>query len=75
MSLTTKEAPKIGLITAICIIAANMIGTGVFTSLGFQVLGIQSISALLLLWVAGGVVAICGALTYAELAVSMPRSE
>ncbi len=74
MSLPTKETPKIGLITAICIIAANMIGTGVFTSLGFQVLGIQSISALLLLWVAGGVVAICGALTYAELAVSMPRS-
>jgi APA family basic amino acid/polyamine antiporter len=72
--LSEKNTPKIGLITAICLIAANMIGTGVFTSLGFQVMGIQSISALLLLWVAGGIVAICGALTYAELAVSMPKS-
>jgi APA family basic amino acid/polyamine antiporter len=72
--LSNKETPKIGLITAICLIAANMIGTGVFTSLGFQVLGIQSVSALLMLWVAGGIVALCGALTYAELAVSMPKS-
>ena len=74
MSLPDKEIPKIGLVTAICIIAANMIGTGVFTSLGFQILGIQSTSTLLLLWVAGGIVAICGALTYAELAISMPKS-
>jgi APA family basic amino acid/polyamine antiporter len=74
VSLPDKETPKVGLVTAICIIAANMIGTGVFTSLGFQVMGIHSVSALLLLWVTGGIVAICGALTYAELAVSMPRS-
>ena len=32
-----------------------MVGTGVFTSLGFQVLGIHSVFALLLLWVIGGV--------------------
>jgi APA family basic amino acid/polyamine antiporter len=72
--LSNRKTPKIGLITAICLIAANMIGTGVFTSLGFQVINIQSVSTLLLLWIAGGIVALCGALTYAELAVSMPKS-
>ena len=72
--MSDKETPKIGLITAISIIVASMIGTGVFTSLGFQVIGIKSVSALLMLWIAGGVVALCGALSYAELAISMPRS-
>jgi APA family basic amino acid/polyamine antiporter len=51
-----------------------MIGTGVFTSLGFQVQSIQSGFSLLLLWIVGGVVALCGALSYAELAAAFPRS-
>ena len=51
-----------------------MIGTGVFTSLGYQLMGIDSAFAILLLWVVGGVVATCGALCYAELAARLPRS-
>jgi len=51
-----------------------MIGTGVFTSLGFQLVGIQSIFPLLMLWVIGGIVALCGALTYSELGSAFPRS-
>ncbi len=51
-----------------------MIGTGVFTSLGFQAAGIDSTVSLLLIWVIGGIVALCGALTYAEIAVRLPRS-
>jgi APA family basic amino acid/polyamine antiporter len=65
---------KIGLVTAICLIVANMIGVGVFTSLGYQVIGTHSVFAILSLWVIGGVVALCGALTYGELSVAMPRS-
>jgi len=60
--------------TAIAVVVANMIGTGVFTSLGFQLLDIQSGFALLMLWVVGGVIALCGALTYAELGAALPRS-
>lgn len=60
--------------TAIAIIIANMIGTGVFTSLGFQLLGIQSGFAILMLWIVGGITALCGALTYAELGAAFPRS-
>ena len=67
-------AKKFSLRTAIAIVVANMIGTGVFTSLGFQLLDIQSTFVLLMLWLVGGVTALCGALTYAELAATLPRS-
>ena len=56
------------------IVIANMIGTGVFTSLGFQLLDIRSGFVLLLLWGLGGLIALCGAMTYAELGAAMPRS-
>lgn len=52
---------------------ADMIGLGVFTSLGFRARYVQSGFALVLLW-ALGVVALCGALCYAELATMAPRS-
>ena len=51
-----------------------MVGTGVFTSLGFQLEEIQSGFALLLLWVVGGVVALAGAVSYGELGSVLPRS-
>ena len=60
--------------TATAIVIADMVGIGVFTSLGFQVIDIKSGFALLLLWIVGGAVALCGALCYAELATMLPRS-
>jgi APA family basic amino acid/polyamine antiporter len=65
---------KIGFNTAVSIVIANMIGTGVFTSLGFQVLGIESGFALIMLWVVGGILALCGALTYGEIGAAFPES-
>ena len=56
------------------VVVANMIGTGVFTSLGFQLVEIQSTFPLLLLWVVGGAAAFCGAVSYAELGAAIPRS-
>ena len=47
--------------TAITLVIANMVGTGVFTSLGFQLLDIQHAGIILLLWLIGGIVALCGA--------------
>ena len=73
-SEVTQAKEKFTATTAIAVVVANMIGTGVFTSLGFQLLDIQSGFALLMLWVVGGVTALCGALTYAELGAAMPRS-
>jgi APA family basic amino acid/polyamine antiporter len=70
----TRSPYKITFLTGAAIVIANMVGTGVFTSLGFQVLGIQSGFALLMLWLVGGLIALCGAVSYAELAAAMPRS-
>ena len=72
-----KSAPPkrtIGFVTACSIVIANIIGTGIFTSLGFQLNDIQSGFALLMLWVIGGIVALCGALCYGELSAALPRS-
>jgi len=60
--------------TVTAVVIANMVGTGVFTSLGFQLLDIQSGFAILTLWATGGLIAVCGAMTYAELGAAMPRS-
>jgi APA family basic amino acid/polyamine antiporter len=60
--------------TAIALAVANMIGIGVFTSLGFQVRDLPSGFALIMLWVVGGIIALCGGLSYAELATAFPRS-
>ena len=70
----SQKTPSIGLFTSICLVVASMVGTGVFTSLGFQVLDIQSGFALLFLWTIGGIFALCGALCYGELGAAMPRS-
>ena len=59
---------------AAAVVIANMVGTGVFTSLGFQLLEIRSPFVLLLLWGVGGLTALCGALSYAELGAALPRS-
>lgn len=59
---------------ASAVIIANMIGTGVFTSLGYQLVDLKSGFVLIMLWVVGGVSALCGALTYAELGAALPRS-
>ena len=64
----------IGARTATFVVMANMVGAGVFTSLGFQVAAIPSAFPLLMLWAVGGVYALCGAVCYGELAAAMPRS-
>src|SRR5262249_46821384 len=73
---TSKGSAVAGIstVTATAIVVADMIGVGVFTSLGFQVKDITSGFVLLLLWTVGGVAALCGAICYAELAAMFPRS-
>jgi APA family basic amino acid/polyamine antiporter len=68
------EHNKVGLGTCVALVMANMIGTGVFASLGFQVAALPSPFLIVVLWILGGLVALCGALSYAELAAALPRS-
>jgi basic amino acid/polyamine antiporter, APA family len=68
------ENRPVTLFSAVIIVIANMIGIGVFTTLGFQVASLHSPFAVLMLWVLGAVGAFCGALCYGELGAMMPRS-
>jgi|JI9StandDraft_2_1071091.scaffolds.fasta_scaffold36014_3 APA family basic amino acid/polyamine antiporter len=65
---------KYTLSVAIMLVIANMIGTGVFTSLGYQVGPLPSGFVILMLWLVGGVVALSGAFTYAEIATTLKKS-
>ncbi len=65
---------KIGWKTAAAIVISNMIGTGVFTSLGFQLAAVQNTWSIILLWTIGGMLALIGAFTYAELGTHFKES-
>lgn len=65
---------KIKFPTALSVVIANMIGTGVFTSLGYQLPAISDFSAIIALWLVGGIVALFGAFAYSELGAALPRS-
>lgn len=64
---------KIDLMAAVSLVVANMIGTGVFTGLGFQLLSHEQGFTILALWIAGGIMAFLGAVSYAELATRLPQ--
>ena len=64
----------VSVIVATAIVVADMVGVGVFTSLGFQVKDIPSGFSILLLWTVGGIVALCGVFSYSELGAMFPRS-
>ena len=71
------EPPKaegFGLATATFVIISSMIGVGVLTTSGHTVAKLGSNQLMLVLWVVGGIVALCGALTLAELSAALPRS-
>src|SRR5215475_13576280 len=64
----------VSVMVATAIVVADMIGVGVFTSLGFQVKDMPSGFSILLLWIVGGLVALCGVFSYSELGAMFPRS-
>jgi APA family basic amino acid/polyamine antiporter len=65
---------RVSVIVATAIVVADMVGVGVFTSLGFQVKDIPSGFSILMLWTVGGLVALCGVFSYSELGAMFPRS-
>lgn len=65
---------RVGFWVCATLVFSSMVGTGVFTSLGFQVGSLPSPFVILILWALGGIVALCGTLSYAELAAALPRS-
>lgn len=71
---TSSSLRRLGFSAALATVVANIIGTGVFTTLGFQVTEIPDGFALLLLWIVGGLIALTGALSYGELAAAIRGS-
>ena len=72
--IVTAPKRQLGLTVTAAIVVANMIGTGVFTSTGFQAASLHDGLTILACWVLGGVIALCGAATYAELGSMMPKA-
>lgn len=65
---------ELGLFPATNIVIANMIGAGIFTTSGLLMQQLGSPVLMLTLWLAGGILALCGALCYGELGAAMPRA-
>ena len=72
--MTNNPTNKVNWLTATAIVIANMIGAGIFTSLGFQLVDTVNSWSIIMLWVLGAVMALCGALSYAELGTYWSRS-
>jgi APA family basic amino acid/polyamine antiporter len=56
------------------IVVANMIGAGIFTTSGLLIARLYDPMLMLGLWLAGGILAFCGALSYAELGSNYPEA-
>jgi len=65
---------RLGLTSAAALVIGNMIGAGVFTTSGFALADLGRPETVLLAWVVGGVMALCGALSYGALARRIPES-
>ena len=70
----SEAARGIGLRSASALVAANMIGAGVFTTSGFALADLGRPEFVLLAWGVGAVVALCGALSYAGIAAAFPEN-
>lgn len=68
----TELKRQIGLFSAVMLIAGDMIGTGIFISTGVIAETLPSPGGILLIWVFGGLLALAGALSCAELSASLP---
>jgi APA family basic amino acid/polyamine antiporter len=68
------QKAKIGWKTAASLVIANMIGTGVFTSLGFQLIDVKNTWSIIALWLIGGFLALIGAFVYAQLGTHFKNS-
>lgn len=69
-----QKGSAIGLWTLIALVVANMIGAGVFTTSGFALGDLGSPLRVLAAWLVGGMLALCGALSYGALCRLIPDS-
>jgi APA family basic amino acid/polyamine antiporter len=71
---SVSRSRSLGLVSATALVVASMVGTGVFTTSGFLLADLKSPWPVLGVWLAGGVLATLGALSYGALARRLPES-
>jgi len=64
----------LGLWTAVALVIGTVIGSGIFLVPRTMVLRVGSPSMVFVVWIFGGLLSLCGALSYAELAAAMPEA-
>ncbi|MBX6315202.1 MAG: amino acid permease, partial [Isosphaeraceae bacterium] len=69
-----KPPAAFGPAMATFVVVSSMVGTGVLTTSGYTMYLVGSNQLMLVLWVVGGLIAVCGALAQAELSAMLPRS-
>lgn len=70
----TQLERRLGIFPLTNIVIANMIGAGIFTTSGLLMQDLHDPFLMIALWITGGLVALCGALTYGELGAAMPKA-
>ncbi len=73
-TIRTSPASTLGQWDAVAIIVGIVVGVGIFRLPSLVAMNVDSGALFLLLWVAGGVISLVGALVYAELASSFPNA-
>ena len=77
--MTDREsAPELvrglGLLDSTLIVIGVIIGSGIFLTTGVMAQSLPSAPLLMIAWIVGGLIAMTGALTYAELGAAMPAA-
>jgi basic amino acid/polyamine antiporter, APA family len=72
--ITVEPKRQIGLYAATAITVGNIIGSGIFRSPHSVAQEITNPNAVLLAWIVGGLLSICGSLALAELAAARPKT-
>jgi APA family basic amino acid/polyamine antiporter len=65
---------KVTLLTAVSIVVTNMVGTGILTTPGVLSSYLTSTGQVMLVWIAGGIIALLGAVVYGQMGSLMPHS-
>ncbi|MGW8266685.1 MAG: APC family permease [Longimicrobiales bacterium] len=65
---------RLGPFPATNLVIGDMIGAGIFTTSGLLLAELGSPGLMMGLWLAGGILALCGALCFGELGAAMPRA-
>lgn len=73
-SAQDKLQPKLGLFTVTNIVVANIIGAGIFTTTGYLMDFLGNPGLMLSLWIVGGIISFCGAISFGELGATFPNA-